>query len=268
MTAIEGLRHRLATGGPVFGAWSTLGSPLPAEILAQLGFDYVCVDLQHGLASLESAPPAIQGITAAGSVPFVRVPGNEPWLIMRALDLGSFGVVVPLVSTPEQAARAAAACRYPPDGARSWGPVRTAAALGATATERNEHVLCIGMIETVEGVANLEAICGTPGIDAIYVGPSDLGLSHGLPPGPELDGVIAGIAEVSKRCRVPAGIHARSGESARAAIDAGYTFATVSSDRDLLGRTARAELAAARGSEPEGREASDADLLRASASYT
>jgi 4-hydroxy-2-oxoheptanedioate aldolase len=268
MTAIESLRRRLAEGGPAFGGWSTLGSPLPAEILAQLGFDYVCVDLQHGLSSLESAPPAIQGVTAAGSVPLVRVPGNEPWLIMRALDLGAFGVVVPLVSTPEQAAQAATACRYPPEGVRSWGPVRTATALGATAAERNEHVLCVGMIETVEGVANLEAICRTPGLDAIYVGPSDLGLSHGLPPGPELNAVIARIAETSKRCGVPAGIHARSGEAARAAIEAGYTFATVTSDRDLLARAARAELAAARGTEAEGRAAEDADLLRASASYS
>jgi 4-hydroxy-2-oxoheptanedioate aldolase len=124
------------------------------------------------------------------------------------------------------------------------------------------------MIETVEGVANLEAICGTPGIDAIYVGPSDLGLSHGLAPGAELDGVIARIAEVSRRCGVPAGIHARSGDAARAAIETGYTFATVTSDRDLLARSARAELAAALGTEPQSRTGTDADLLRASASYS
>jgi len=241
-TALAALRNRLAAGGPVFGTWSTLGGPLPAEILAQLGFDYVCVDLQHGLATLESAPPAIQGIAAAGSVPLVRVPGNEPWLIMRALDLGAFGVVVPLVSTSEEAERAARACRYPPAGNRSWGPVRTAPALGATAEERNEHVLCIAMIETAEGVASLEAICGTPGIDAVYVGPSDLGLSHGLAPGAKLDEVIARIARISRECGVPAGIHTRSG-------------------------AARTELAAALGREPESRPATDADLPRASASY-
>ncbi len=266
-TALAALRDRLAAGGPVFGTWSTLGGPLPAEILAQLGFDYVCVDLQHGLATLESAPPALQGIAAAGSVPLVRVPGNEPWLIMRALDLGASGVVVPLVSTPDEAQRAARACRYPPAGNRSWGPVRTAPGLGATAEERNEHVLCIAMIETVEGVASLEAICGTPGIDAVYVGPSDLGLSHGLAPGAELDEVIARIARISRECGVPAGIHTRSGAAARAAIETGYAFATVSSDRDLLARSARTELAAALGNEPESRPATDADLLRASASY-
>ena len=267
MTALDALRERLAAGGPAFGTWSTLGSPLLPEILAQVSFDYVCVDLQHGVSTLESAPPAVQGIAAAGSVPLVRVPGNEPWLIMRALDLGASGVVVPLVSTPEEAQRAAQACRYPPDGVRSWGPVRTAPGLGVTAGERNEHVLCVAMIETVEGVANLEAICGTPGIDAVYVGPSDLGLSHGLPPGPELDEVIGRIARGARECGVPAGIHTRSGEAARAAIELGYVFATVSSDRDLLARSARMELATALGKEPEARPATDADLPRASASY-
>ena len=267
-TALAALRDRLAAGGPVFGTWSTLGGPLPAEILAQLGFDYVCVDLQHGLATLESAPPAIQGIAAAGSVPLVRVPGNEPWLIMRALDLGASGVVVPLVSTPDEAQRAARACRYPPAGNRSWGPVRTAPGLGATAEERNEHVLCIAMIETVEGVASLEAICGTPGIDAVYVG------SERPRPRPRAGaGGGAGRGDRPDRPDRPGnaacrqGSTRRSGAAARAAIETGYAFATVSSDRDLLARSARAELAAALGKEPESRPATDADLLRASASY-
>jgi 4-hydroxy-2-oxoheptanedioate aldolase len=241
---------------------------MPAEILARLGFDYVCVDLQHGLAGLESAAPALQGVAAGCSAPLARVPGNEPWLIMRMLDLGASGVIVPLVSTPEEATRAAQACRYPPQGTRSWGPVRTAGALGATAPERNAAVLCIVMVETVEGVANLEAICSTPGVDAVYVGPSDLGLSHGLPPGPELDAVISGIAQTCRRCGVPAGIHTRSGAAARAAIDSGYTFTTIATDRDLLARAARAELATALGREPQSRQATDADLVRAAASYT
>jgi 4-hydroxy-2-oxoheptanedioate aldolase len=268
VTAVDALRSRLAAGGPVFGAWSTLGGPLPAEILARLGFDYVCVDLQHGLAGLESAAPALQGVAAAGSAPLARVPGNEPWLIMRLLDLGASGIIVPLVSTPEEAMRAAQACRYPPEGARSWGPVRTAGAPDATPAERNTAVLCVVMVETVEGVANLETICATPGVDAVYVGPSDLGLSHALPPGPELDTVIAGIAETCRRCGVPAGIHTRSGAAARVAIELGYSFTTIATDRDLLARAARAELAAALGREPESRPAVDADLVRAAASYT
>ena len=189
----------------VYGAWCTLGSPLSVEVLGRLGFTYVCVDLQHGLDGLESAAQSIQAISTTGALPFVRVPANEPWLIGRVLDLGARGVVVPLVSTAAEAARAATACRYPPEGVRSWGAVRTSGSLGATAVERNLGVLCIVMVETVSAVENLEAICGTAGVDAVYVGPSDLGLSHGLPPGSELDRVIAGIAETRARHQLPRG---------------------------------------------------------------
>jgi 4-hydroxy-2-oxoheptanedioate aldolase len=251
----------------VYGAWCTLGSPLSVEVLGRLGFTYVCVDLQHGLDGLESAAQSIQAISTTGALPFVRVPANEPWLIGRVLDLGARGVVVPLVSTTAEAARAATACRYPPEGVRSWGAVRTSGSLGATAAERNLGVLCIVMVETVSAVENLEAICGTAGVDAVYVGPSDLGLSHGLPPGSELDQVIAGIAETCARHEVPAGLHTRSGAAARAAIGTGFAFATIASDRDLLARSARAELAEALGGEPDGRKVEEADLLRAAA-YT
>jgi 4-hydroxy-2-oxoheptanedioate aldolase len=256
-----------ADGRGVYGGWCTLGSPLSAEILGQAGFAYVCIDLQHGLFGVESAAPGLQSVSTTGALPFVRVPANEPWLIGRVLDLGARGVVVPLVSSAAEAARAAAACRYPPEGTRSWGAIRTAAALGTAAAERNAAVLCIVMVETVEAVASLDAICETPGVDAVYVGPSDLGLSHGLPPGPELDRVIGRIASTCARHGVPAGIHTRSGVAARAAIDAGYTFATIAADRDLLARVARAELADALGHEPEVRPAAEADLLRA-AVYT
>jgi 4-hydroxy-2-oxoheptanedioate aldolase len=137
--------------------------------------------------------------------------------------------------------------------------------LGATAPERNASVLCIVMVETVTAVENLEAICATPGVDAVYVGPSDLGLSHGLAPGPELDAVIAGIAATCGRAGVPAGLHTRSGAAARAAVDLGFSFATISSDRDLLARAARTELSEALGREPERRAVAEADLLRAAA---
>lgn len=259
--------HPLASPEGVFGSWCTLGSPLCAELLGRLEVAYVCLDLQHGLVGLEAGAAILQAISTTGAMPLVRVPGNEPWLIGRALDLGARGVVVPMVSTPEEAARAAQACRYPPDGSRSWGAVRTSASLGATAKERNAVVLCIAMVETVEGVVHLEEICRTPGIDAIYVGPRDLALAHGLEPGPELDTMIATIASRCRQVGIPAGIHAASGEAARQAIASGFSFATIASDRDLLARAARAELAAALGRDPGLGTAADADLLRAAASY-
>jgi 4-hydroxy-2-oxoheptanedioate aldolase len=235
--------------------------------MGQLGFDWACVDLQHGLAGLETAAPMLQAISATGPVPLLRVPANEPWLIMRALDLGARGVFVPLVSSPDEAARAAAACRYPPEGNRSWGPVRGAPALGTAAPERNERVLCIVMIETREGVESLDEICAVPGVDGIYIGPADLGLAHGLAPGPELETVIAGILATCRRHGLPAGIHTRSGEQAKGYAEAGFSFASLASDRELLARGAAEALATALGRKPSPPPAADG-VLRAAISYT
>jgi 4-hydroxy-2-oxoheptanedioate aldolase len=250
---------------PALGGWCALGSPLAAELLAQLPLDYVCVDLQHGLAGLDGLPALLQSISAGGAAPLVRVPGNEPWLIGRVLDLGARGVIVPLVSSALEAERAARACRYPPAGGRSWGAVRTYAATGTTTEQRNAAVLCIPMIETVEGVAELEMICRTPGVDAVYVGPTDLRLGHGLEPGADLDAIIDAIAARARACSVPAGLHTRSGEAARRALERGFQFATIASDRELLAGAAARELAAAgRPAEPRP----PGGTLRAAATYT
>jgi 4-hydroxy-2-oxoheptanedioate aldolase len=263
VSSVERLRAKWHSAEPVFGAWCGLGSPLAAEILGRAGFDYVCLDLQHGLSGLEFAGSALQAISTAAAVPLVRVPGNEPWLIGRALDLGASGVVVPLVSSSEDAARAAWACRYPPAGTRSWGPVRVAEAAGTTASERNEHVLCIVMIETVEGVERLDEICRVPGVDAVYLGPRDLALSHGLEPGDELVALEGRIAARARELGIPPGLHTHSGEAARAAIGNGFAFATIASDRHLLAEAARDGLRAALDGEPAPRPILDADTLHA-----
>jgi 4-hydroxy-2-oxoheptanedioate aldolase len=254
------LRESWRAGRATFGAWSTTGSPLPAELLGLCGFDWVCVDLQHGLGGLENLAPSLQAISVTGAVPLVRVPANEPWIVMRALDLGAAGVVVPLVSSPDEAERAAAACRYPPEGTRSWGPVRRSA-------DRPGVPLCLPMIETRDGVESLHLICAVPGVDGVYVGPRDLALSHGLEPGQALDALIERIVATCREHGVPAGIHTRSGESARAYAEAGFLFAAVASDRDLLARAATAELTAARGGEPPQARRPEDGLLRANVSY-
>ncbi len=242
-------------------------SALAAEVMGQAGFDFVCVDLQHGLGDLGDAGPLLQAISITGADPLVRVPGNEPWLIMRALDLGACGVVVPLVGSAEEAARAAGACRYPPAGIRSWGPVRVSSTKALDVRARNLHVLCLPMIETPEGVANLEAICSVPGVDGIYVGPSDLALSHGLAPGPELDELLGKIVATARKCDIPAGIHVRTGSAGRERAEAGFLLVGVANDRELLWRACLRELAAARGTDSEaGRPPADG-LLRASVTY-
>lgn len=262
----DAIRARWSAGEATFGGWCAVPNALSAEILAQCGLDWVCVDLQHGLAGLESAGPMLQAISLSGAAPFVRVPANEPWLIMRALDLGAAGVVVPLVSSAPEAAKAVAACRYPPEGVRSYGPVRTSSPRRAEAHHANEQVLCLVMIETVGGVESLDEICQVPGVDGIYVGPRDLALSHGVARGPELDAVVERILATCKRHGVPAGIHTRSGVEARAYAEGGFLWAALASDRELLARSAVRELRDALGREPTAR-VPDEPVLRASVSY-
>ena len=159
------------------GAWCGIPSPFVAEVLATVGFDWLCLDIQHGLIDYSTMLGMLQAVGSRAPV-LVRVPWNEPDEIMRPLDAGAAGVVVPMVSTAAEAEVAARACRYAPDGFRSWGPTR--ASLGdphygpATA---NRNVVCLMMIETVEGVENVREILAVGGVDGIVIGPCDLALS-------------------------------------------------------------------------------------------
>ena len=260
------LRQAWAAGRPTFGGWCSIPDPFAAEVLAQCGFDWACVDLQHGLAGLETAGSMLQAISLSGIPPLVRIPANEPWIVMRALDLGAAGVIVPLVSSPDEAEQAARACRYPPEGGRSYGAVRVSSRRRADARHANQQVVCIPMIETLGGVEQLDEILAVPGVDGIYVGPRDLALSHGLAPGADLDDLIGRILAACRRLGVPAGIHTGSGADARRYADAGFAFCTIATDRELLARGASSELAAALGRAPEARPPAD-PTLRANVGY-
>jgi 4-hydroxy-2-oxoheptanedioate aldolase len=252
------LRTRLASGEGAYGAWCSLDGVLGAEVAALAGFDWACVDFQHGAASLDSAAAVFQAISAAGAVPLARVAGNDHWQIGRALDLGAAGVVVPMVNDPDEARHAVESVRYPPLGTRSFGPVRASASPG--------DPVCIVMCETRRSVDGLAQIVAVDGVDAVYVGPRDLALSYGLEAGPELERVIEQILATCVQSGVPVGIHTRSGEIARQYTDRGFRFAAVGSDRDLLARAALAELRAARGSTEAAAPATDG-VLRAVARY-
>lgn len=262
----DALRSLWKSATPTFGAWCSIPDPFAAEVLAQCGFDWACVDLQHGLAGLESAGPMLQAISLSGVPPLVRVPANEPWILNRVLDLGAAGVIVPLVSSPEEASRAARACRYPPEGSRSFGAVRVSSPRRTQAAHANAQVLCIVMIETEGGVSRLEDILAVPGIDGVYVGPRDLALSHGLVPGPALDDLVAGILATCRKQGVPAGIHTGSGADARRYANDGFLFCTIATDRELLARAASSELETATGSPPDRRPPTE-PALRANVSY-
>ena len=133
--------------------WLSISHGFTAEIMARQGLDALCVDLQHGTAELNSVWPMLQAISQTDTVPFVRVAWNEPAAIMRALDLGAYGIIVPLVNNAEEAAQAVSACRYPPVGIRSSGPVRAMHYGGANYfDEANDEIIMMAMIETKEGL--------------------------------------------------------------------------------------------------------------------
>jgi len=242
------------------GCWLSLGNAYTAEAVAKLGFDWVCVDLQHGLVDYQDLTYMLPAISSSDAIPLVRVPWNEPYEIMKALDAGAYGVIVPMVNNREEAELAVKACRYPPDGNRSFGPIRAALYGGrGYAKEANSELACIAMIETLDGINNLEEILTTPGLDGIYIGPSDLALALGMPPtGDNNEPVhVATVQKILDGCKthgVAAGIHTSSVEYSRRYLEAGFNFVTLGTDSGFLMRAAAQDLAAARGTSTQQRD--------------
>jgi 4-hydroxy-2-oxoheptanedioate aldolase len=257
VTSPNPLKAAWAEGRTAFGLWMTVPGSIGAEIVAGAGVDYVCVDQQHGVIGYDSMVPMFQAIRAEGPAPITRVLSNDPFLIMKALDAGAWGVIVPLVNNAEEAARAVAACRYPPRGVRSYGPVRAAGVIGSRDPEElGGEVLCLVMVETREALDRVEEIAATPGLDGVYIGPSDLALSLRLPPTLDVTEdahmeAVKGIREACRRSGVAAGIHSPSGEWARRHAEAGFDVVTVATDAALLRAAASRELAVARGGRVE-----------------
>ena len=207
------LRETLASGGTALGAWMMLRESLLTAAASQMDYDYVCVDSQHGLQDFGQVTAMLEASAAGDATPIVRTPWNEPGLVGRFLDAGALGVIFPMVNTREQAETAVRACRYAPEGARSLGPVGAGVRHGGDYfAQANTEVMVIPMIETAEAVSNLDDILSVDGVDTIYVGPADLSLTLGLPPGMDnedsrftdaVDAILAGCA----RHGVTPGIH-------------------------------------------------------------
>lgn len=237
---------------PSYGAWCVIPSGYSAQLIAEAGFDWLCVDTQHGLVGFTELREIVQAVRFMGVPVLTRVSANSAGEIMRALDAGADGVVVPLVNSAEEAAAAVAACRYPPEGIRSWGP--TGASIGRrpyTTQGANRETACLVMIETRQGLENVEQIAAVPGLDGVYVGPNDLGLSLGLPPGltdhgPLLTDAIAAVADACKRHGIVPGVAVYEPD-ALAAVEKwrghGYTLFGLPSDGLLLRRAVDALLA-------------------------
>jgi 4-hydroxy-2-oxoheptanedioate aldolase len=251
------LARKIAERGFAVGAWLFHREPIVAEMASRAGFDFVCVDLQHGFADFDRLAAMVQGVAAGAATPVVRVPDNQAWMIGRALDAGAMGVIVPLVNTPADARRAADACRYPPAGSRSIGPIAASVRSPSYVADAARDVLCIVMIETVEAVEHADDIVATPGVDMVYVGPSDLSLSMGLHPGratddPAFEAALAGVVDACRRHGVIPGIHGTASAAARRRAD-GFRFMSVCDDHGGLATTfdgALADSRAARNSPP------------------
>ena len=247
------------SGGSTIGGWLSIGNGYTAETMSSLGFDWLCVDLQHGMLSYDDLTYMLPAISVHDATPFVRVPWNEPYEIMKALDAGAYGVIVPMVNNREEAVRAVSACRYPPDGMRSFGPIRAAMYAGRGYTgQADGQVACIAMVETAEGIENLDDIAATPGLDAIYIGPADLAFALGLTPGQDDDPKhIETVANILAACRkhgIAAGIHTGSLARTQQYLEQGFNLVTVGTDSGFLARAAAADLAAAKKTAATQRE--------------
>ena len=228
------------SGGAAVNGWLTVPSSFAAELMAHQGWDTLTIDLQHGVIDYAAMVTMLQAISTTPAVPIVRVPWLEPGILMKTLDAGAYGVICPMVSTREDAQRLVDYTRYAPRGTRSYGPLRAALYGGPDyAQHADGTIVRFAMIETAQALDNLDAILSVEGLDAIYIGPSDLALALGCKPAfdePEPKAAQA-IDHVLARARahgVVAGIHNGSPEGALARIAMGFRFVTAGSDAQLL----------------------------------
>jgi 4-hydroxy-2-oxoheptanedioate aldolase len=252
------LARRLRAGETVFTAWCNLGSPVVAETVVREGYACGVFDAQHGLWDLTAVINGIVALHGAGSTPGVRVPLADFAFVSRALDFGAEAIIAPMINTVADARQFANAAKYPPLGERSWGPQRAMVLQGKTVAvdylrEANDGTLTLAMIETATALENADAIAGTPGIDALFVGPYDLStaLSGGKAQditAPEVERAIDRICAAAIKAKKIPGIYCRDAERALAMAKRGFRFIAVGSDHGLVREGAAAQVTALRSS--------------------
>ncbi len=258
---IPDLKDLWRQGRRCVNGWCSIPSAVTAEIAALQSFDTLTVDLQHGLIDYQSALAMLQAMGAHQGPKLARARWNEPGLIMALLDAGFTGIICPMINSGEEAARFAASCRYAPQGARSFGPTRAALVHGADYVQHaNARIATLAMIETRAAIDALDDILAVEGIDAVYIGPSDLSISLGYPPSlaptdAEVLDAIATIRDKAKAAGRFAGIHCGSPEGVRAWLDDGFDLATLSTDTRLFSAALAEKLDACRPGHQAGTKA-------------
>jgi 4-hydroxy-2-oxoheptanedioate aldolase len=239
------LRRLWAQDKAVVNGWLHIANSFSAETMAHAGWDSLTIDMQHGVVDYQGAIVMLTAISTTPTVPIVRVPWLDPGILMKMLDAGAYGVICPMVNNRRDAEALVAATRYPPKGQRSFGPVRANLYAGADyAKHANDTIVAFAMIETKEALDNLDDILAVDGLEAIYIGPSDLSLALGCTPKFDQDEapVVAAIDMILRKARerkIVAGIHNGTPEYARKMIDKGFRFVTIGSDARLMAASAQ-----------------------------
>lgn len=245
------LATRLEEQDATFGAWLFMSEPTAAQMATHAGYDYICVDMQHGSADYATMKSMLTAIETGSALPIARTTILDPGLIGRIIDAGALGIIVPMVNTVEQAEAAVRACRYAPVGDRSVGPMGALTSYGGRyVAAANDIVTVMPMIETVEAVENVEAIAAVPGVGALYVGPADLSFSLGLPMGmdqddPAFDAALRRVVAACEANGVIPGIQA-SPDLVAKRREQGFTMITVGYDYQPMAAAFRADLKASR----------------------
>tara|TARA_Y100000590_G_scaffold143969_1_gene165531 strand:- start:739 stop:1530 length:792 start_codon:yes stop_codon:yes gene_type:complete len=217
-------------------AWLSIPNSFTAEAFGKMGWDSITIDMQHGQSDYQSSIAMLQSLSNSDSLPMVRVPWNEPGIIMRMLDLGAMGIIAPMINTKKECEKFVSNCYYPPYGRRSFGPLRAQLIYGTDYYKKaNENILTFAMIETEESINNLDEILSIKKLSGVYIGPADMSSSYGMQPkfDVEKDPVFKNIkliAKKTKEFKKIAAIHNGTTKYAKKMIKIGYNLVTISSD--------------------------------------
>ena len=237
------VREKLKRGEPSIGTWLTMASTTGAGLMARTGFDWLTVELEHTPVTFETAASSFAIIAASGTVPLARIPWNTAENIKRVLDIGAYGIIVPMVNSRAEAEAAVAAARYAPLGQRSIGGQLHAVNFETDAStyyaKANEEILVVIMMEHIKAVEKADEILSVPGIDAFFIGPNDLHNSMGRPPvfdsdHPEFVQALEHLRKLGKKHGVPSGIHVVDAANAQRRLEEGFRFIAVASETGMM----------------------------------